>query len=79
MKELSSSVSHWRGLVERYGGNTTDVERLVEHAEENKREIERVAGGAGESVVKRHLEEVLRKNESLSEGTSCDPCFVDCR
>lgn len=85
MKELSSSVSHWRGLVERYGGNTTDVERLVEHAEESKRESERIAGGAGESVVKRHLEEILRKNESLSEGTllRCTPVnktyFVDCR
>lgn len=86
MKELSSSVSHWRGLVERYGGSTTDVERLVEHAEESKREIERIAGGAGESVVKRHLEEILRKNESLSEGlfSQYSPvdqglCFVECR
>ena len=59
---MLEQVSHWRGLVERYGGNTTEIMDL----EEKER------GGAGRSEVdekvSKSLEEQLRLNEELRQG-----------
>lgn len=56
---LTQQVSHWRGLVERYGGNTTEI---LELEEREKRE------GASEGAVGKSLEEQLRLNEELQRG-----------
>lgn len=56
---LSEQVSHWRGLVERYGGNTTEIVNLEEREQEQARD----GGKVGESI-----EELLRLNEELREG-----------
>ncbi|BGP08876.1 coiled-coil domain-containing protein mad1 [Rhodotorula toruloides] len=53
---LTQQVSHWRGLVERYGGNTTEI---LELEEREKREA------ASEGAVSKSLEEQLRLNEEL--------------
>ncbi|GAA5871712.1 hypothetical protein JCM16303_000840 [Sporobolomyces ruberrimus] len=55
---LSEQVSHWRGLVERYGGNTTEIVNLEEREQEQARD----GGKVGESI-----EELLRLNEELRE------------
>ncbi|GAA6005728.1 hypothetical protein JCM11491_003987 [Sporobolomyces phaffii] len=56
---LSEQVSHWRGLVERYGGNTTEIMDL----EERERRDESAAG----DKVGKSLEEQLRLNEELRQ------------
>ncbi|GAA5868651.1 hypothetical protein JCM3774_003613 [Rhodotorula dairenensis] len=56
---LTDQVSRWRGLVERYGGNTTEIVDLEE------RERRERAEDASEGSVKRTLEEQLRLNEEL--------------
>lgn len=56
---LTDQVSHWRGLVERYGGNTTEI---VDLEEREKRER---ADDAAQTSVKNTLEEQLRLNEEL--------------
>lgn len=56
---LTQQVSHWRGLVERYGGNTTEI---LELEEREKREA------ASEGAVSKSLEEQLRLNEELQRG-----------
>ncbi|GAA5988157.1 hypothetical protein JCM10908_002087 [Rhodotorula pacifica] len=56
---LTEQVSHWRGLVERYGGNTTEIIDLEE--QERKQQAE----GAAQTSVKKTLEEQLRLNEEL--------------
>jgi chromosome segregation ATPase len=59
---LTDQVSHWRGLVERYGGNTTEI---VDLEEREKRER---ADDAAQTSVKNTLEEQLRLNEELRRG-----------
>ncbi|CEQ41957.1 SPOSA6832_03736 [Sporobolomyces salmonicolor] len=58
---LSEQVSHWRGLVERYGGNTTEI---IDLEERERRQAERneTADGVGKT-----LEEQLRLNEELKQ------------
>ncbi|GAA6058221.1 hypothetical protein JCM3770_005022 [Rhodotorula araucariae] len=56
---LTSQVAHWRGLVERYGGNTTEI---LELEEREKKGGEKDKGQIGES-----LQEQLRLNEELQQ------------
>ncbi|BGP00260.1 hypothetical protein RTG_01943 [Rhodotorula toruloides ATCC 204091] len=53
---LTQQVSHWRGLVERYGGNTTEILELEEREKQE---------GESEGAVSKSLEEQLRLNEEL--------------
>ncbi|BGP40889.1 coiled-coil domain-containing protein mad1 [Rhodotorula kratochvilovae] len=56
---LTAQVAHWRGLVERYGGNTTEI---LELEEREKKDGEKDKGKVGES-----LQEQLRLNEELQQ------------
>lgn len=56
--DLSRQVAHWRGLVERYGGSTTEIVDI-----ENRQEEEDTT-----RIVNRNLEELLKQNEALQEG-----------
>lgn len=56
---LTDQVSHWRGLVERYGGNTTEIVDLEEREQRER------ADDAAHTSVKNTLEEQLRLNEEL--------------
>ncbi|GAA5960483.1 hypothetical protein JCM3765_003651 [Sporobolomyces pararoseus] len=58
---LSEQVSHWRGLVERYGGNTTEI---IDLEEKERREKEHSEMG---DKVGKSLEEQLRLNEELRQ------------
>ncbi|GAA6009294.1 hypothetical protein JCM10207_004339 [Rhodosporidiobolus poonsookiae] len=59
VSSLTEQVAHFRGLVERYGGSTTEILDLEER---ERRERE---GEEGASAVSRSLEEQLRLNEEL--------------
>ncbi|GAA6032507.1 hypothetical protein JCM8097_004791 [Rhodosporidiobolus ruineniae] len=59
LASLTEQVAHWRGLVERYGGSTTEI---IDLEERERREKEKTAG---EEAVSRSLEEQLRLNEEL--------------
>ncbi|POY71151.1 hypothetical protein BMF94_5908 [Rhodotorula taiwanensis] len=56
---LTEQVSHWRGLVERYGGNTTEIVDLEERERREKAE------GASQGAIARTLQEQLSLNEEL--------------
>lgn len=56
-------MSHWRGLVERYGGDTADIIQLEERERRDKAESSK-----GDKVSQ-SLEEQLRLNEELRQGT----------
>ncbi|GAA5828613.1 hypothetical protein JCM3766R1_003760 [Sporobolomyces carnicolor] len=58
---LSEQVSHWRGLVERYGGDTADIIQLEERERQDKAESSK-----GDKVSQ-SLEEQLRLNEELRQ------------
>ncbi|GAA5910674.1 hypothetical protein JCM5296_001688 [Sporobolomyces johnsonii] len=58
---LSEQVSHWRGLVERYGGNTTEI---IDLEERERRQAER---DENTDEVGKTLEEQLRLNEELKQ------------
>lgn len=64
MSELAKQVGHWRGLVERYGGSTTEIVDLEELEER------RASPGPDDTgvIVGKSLEEQLRLNEALREG-----------
>ncbi|BGP25384.1 coiled-coil domain-containing protein mad1 [Rhodotorula toruloides] len=53
---LTQQVAHWRGLVERYGGNTTEILELEEREKQE---------GASDGAVSKSLAEQLRLNEEL--------------
>lgn len=55
-------VSHWRGLVERYGGNTTEIIDLEEQERREQADAEMQSG------ARKSLEEQLRMNEELQQG-----------
>ncbi|KAI5475139.1 hypothetical protein MNV49_001883 [Pseudohyphozyma bogoriensis] len=55
--DLAVQVSHWRGLVERYGGSTTEILAKENEAGEDDTGV----------IVGKSLEEQLRRNETLSE------------
>lgn len=61
---LTEQVSHWRGLVERYGGNTTEIVDLEERERREKAE------GASQGAIARTLQEQLSLNEELQRGES---------
>lgn len=61
--DLAKQVGHWRGLVERYGGSTTEI---VDLEERERRGREEETG----SVVKNSLAEQLKLNEEMQEGES---------
>lgn len=56
--DLSRQVAHWRGLVERYGGSTTEIVDIEFRQEEEDTT----------KIVNRSLEEQLKRNEALNEG-----------
>ncbi|GAA5901369.1 hypothetical protein JCM6882_007758 [Rhodosporidiobolus microsporus] len=56
---LTEQAAHWQGLVERYGGSTTEI---IDLEEREKREREK---SDGQEAVSRSLEEQLRLNEEL--------------
>ncbi|GAA5867035.1 hypothetical protein JCM8547_008417 [Rhodosporidiobolus lusitaniae] len=56
---LTEQVAHWRGLVERYGGSTTEILDLEERERREREKTE------GESAVSKTLAEQLRLNEEL--------------
>jgi mitotic spindle assembly checkpoint protein MAD1 len=64
VSELAKQVGHWRGLVERYGGSTTEIVDLEELEER------RASPGPDDTgvIVGKSLEEQLRLNEALREG-----------
>lgn len=64
MKALTEKAAHWRGLVERYGGNTTEIVQLEE--------LEKAAGSAAQDKgqVGESFQEQLRLNEELQQGAS---------
>lgn len=64
--ESSVQVTHWRGLVERYGGSTTEIIGIEER---ESRQDEDDTG----VIVGRSLEEQLKKNEALQSGM----CFTE--
>lgn len=59
---LMDQVSHWRGLVERYGGNTTEIIDLEEQERREQADAEMQSG------ARKSLEEQLRMNEELQQG-----------
>jgi mitotic spindle assembly checkpoint protein MAD1 len=63
--ESTSQVARWRGLVERYGGSTTEIIGLEEMENRKNREDEEDNTGV---IVSRSLEEQLRKTEALQSG-----------
>lgn len=74
VSKLSKEVGHWRGLVERYGGSTTEIVDLEEREGRKKGEDDTRV------IVKSSLQEQLRLNEELQEGKWCrrlDPSFSD--
>lgn len=58
--ELSKQVAHWRGLVERYGGSTTEIVDI--ELREDESETRKIVG--------RSLADQLHQNERLQEGNS---------
>ncbi|BGP56157.1 hypothetical protein JCM8202_005923 [Rhodotorula sphaerocarpa] len=58
---LMDQVSHWRGLVERYGGNTTEIIDLEEQERREQADAEMQSG------ARKSLEEQLRMNEELQQ------------
>lgn len=64
LMESTSQVARWRGLVERYGGSTTEIIGLEEMENRKNREDEDNTG----VIVSRSLEEQLRKTELLQSG-----------
>lgn len=60
---LTHQVAHWRGLVERYGGNTTEIIELEEREKGS-------AEGQDKGEVGKSLQEQLRLNEELQQGAS---------
>ncbi|GAA5848212.1 hypothetical protein JCM9279_000980 [Rhodotorula babjevae] len=61
VKALTDKAEHWRGLVERYGGNTTEIVQLEQH-EQAADSAAQDKGQVGES-----LQEQLRLNEELQQ------------
>ncbi|GAA6062156.1 hypothetical protein JCM10212_002368 [Sporobolomyces blumeae] len=61
ISNLSEQVSHWRGLVERYGGSTTEI---IDLEERERRERDKTEA---ETRVSQSLEEQLRLNEELKQ------------
>ncbi|GAA5836698.1 hypothetical protein JCM11251_002702 [Rhodosporidiobolus azoricus] len=59
LARLTEQANHWQGLVERYGGSTTEI---IDLEERERRERER---SEGQEAVGRSLEEQLRLNEEL--------------
>ncbi|GAA5890523.1 hypothetical protein JCM8208_004901 [Rhodotorula glutinis] len=61
LTSLTETAAHWRGLVERYGGNTTEIVQLEAHEKE--------AGSAAQDKgqVGESLQEQLRLNEELQQ------------
>ncbi|BGP16988.1 coiled-coil domain-containing protein mad1 [Rhodosporidiobolus nylandii] len=59
ISSLTEQVSHWRGLVERYGGSTTEI---IDLEEREKREKEKGVDAASKS-----LQEQLELNELLQQ------------
>lgn len=67
ISSLTEQVAHWRGLVERYGGSTTEILDLEERERREKDKSE------GAEAVSRSLAEQLRLNEELKQGASLQP------
>lgn len=65
LAKATQEVAHWRGLVERYGGNTTEI---IELEEREKRNGEAKGKSAEADKVAQSLQEQLRLNEELQQG-----------
>ncbi|GJN91229.1 hypothetical protein Rhopal_004247-T1 [Rhodotorula paludigena] len=64
LAKATQEVAHWRGLVERYGGNTTEI---IELEEREKRDGEAKGKSAKADKVAQSLQEQLRLNEELQQ------------
>ena len=72
---LAKQVSHWRGLVERYGGSTTEIVSLEERQrreaedddDDDDGEKEEEDENSTKVIVRNSLAEQLRKNETLCD------------
>jgi hypothetical protein len=64
--DLAKQVGHYRGLVERYGGSTTEIVDL-EQRERGQTESSD-DGQTSNLVVRQTLQEQLQQNEALREG-----------
>lgn len=64
--ELAKQVGHYRGLVERYGGSTTEIVDLEQR--ERHRGVD-TDGHTSNVVVQENLQKQLQQNEALQEGT----------
>lgn len=70
---MTSQVAHWRGLVERYGGSTTEILSIEERESRMNGDEDSTA-----VIVTRSLEEQLRKAEALQEGKlNILSCIID--